>query len=218
MRQLWVFLVVALAGCDGKPMQSSGGGSAGGGGVAGFAGPGPAPDWSAKKLVPQEGTIDDIAFTIDVPEGLPRDKRNGGDWDDPDSRYDQAPKIFTSTIEISRIQSLKEAKYHGTLDAAAKTWVREQSNPDSWALTMAEPDKSRIEVILYKQANDSLFIRCKATQAAVSGPLPNHAKTMKLLESICDSLKVKGPVEKPRDPDPKAEDILDGQDDKVPSP
>ena len=182
MRQLWI--LVAVIACN-KP----GGGSSG---EAGDFGPRETPDWSGKKLVSQDGTIANLAFTIQVPEGLPRDKRQGGDWEDPDRKYDHAPKIFTSTIEIKRIQDLKEAKYHATLDAAAKTWVREQSRPDSWALTLAEPNKSRIEAITYKQANDTTFIKCKAVQHTAQGALPSYAKTRQMLETICDSLKPTG--------------------------
>jgi len=177
MRQL--VILVALVACN---KSSSGDGSSGGHEV---------PDWSSKKLVAQEGEIEGLKFTIDVPEGLPRDKRNQADWEDSNPTYDQAPKIFTSTIEISRVQSLDEAKYHGTIDARSKTWVREQSRPDSWALTMAGPDKHRIEAITYKQANDTLFIKCKAIQATNGGVLPSYAKTQKMLETICDSLKAK---------------------------
>jgi hypothetical protein len=183
MRQLWI--LVAVLACN-KP------GGGGEGGAGGLGASKETPDWSSKKLVPMQGTIEGLAFTITVPEGLPRDKRQGGDWEDPDPKYDHAPKIFTSTIEIKRIQDLKEAKYHATLDAAAKTWVREQSRPDSWALTMAEPDKTRIEAITYKQATDTLFIKCKAVQSTAEGPLPSYAKTRQMLETICDSLKPTG--------------------------
>lgn len=184
MRQLWI--LVALVGCN-KP---GGDGGSGGGGLLGDHSP--APDWSAKKLVSQTGSIEGLTFTIDVPDGLPRDKRQGGDWEDPDPKYDHAPKIFTSTIEIKRVQDLKEAKYHATLDANAKTWVREQTRPDSWALTMAEPDKKRIEAITYKQANDDVFIKCKAVQWTEHGTLPSYDKTRLMLETVCDSLKPTG--------------------------
>jgi len=206
MRQLWI--LVALVACK------QGGGGEGGGGA--FGGTAETPDWSAKKLVTLEGSIEGLAFMIEVPEGLPRDKRQSGDWEDPDPKYDHAPKIFTSTIEIKRIQDLKEAKYHATLDANAKTWVREQSRPDSWALTMAEPDKSRIEVIVYKQANDEVFIKCKAVQATASGPLPSYAKTRQMLEAICDSLKPTGVASdaKPREQEAAAEPTEKAPDEK----
>src|SRR5215212_7160567 len=106
MRQLCI--LVALVACNKSSSSGEGGGA--------FGGPAETPDWSGKKLVSQPGTIEGFAFTIDVPEGLPRDKRQGGDWEDPDPKYDHAPKIFTSTIEVKRIQDLKEAKYHATLD------------------------------------------------------------------------------------------------------
>src|SRR5262245_3376173 len=130
MRQLSILVaVVALGGC--KPANPTG---ESGKAEQGWGAAGP-PDWPAKKLISQEGTVEKLAFTIEVPEGLPRDKSQGGDWEDQDPKYNEAPKIFTQTIEISRIQDLTQAKYHATLDARAKTWVREQSRPDSWALT-----------------------------------------------------------------------------------
>jgi len=183
MKQIW--LLVALVAC-----KQSGSGSGGGGGGLGVTKD--APDYSSKKLVMAEGSIDNFAFSIKVPEGLPRNKKNTADWDDQGPEYEYAPKIFTSTIEIKRIQDLAQAKYNATLDAKAKTWVREQSRPTSWALTMAEPDKSRIEAITYVMANDDIFIKCKAVQYTATGTLPSYEKTKAMLEEICDSLKATG--------------------------
>lgn len=181
MRHVW--LLLALVGCK----QSSSNENGGGLGV-----PRSTPDYSSKKLVMAEGAIDNFAFSIKVPEGLPRNKKNTADWDDQGPEYEYAPKIFTSTIEIKRIQDLNQAKYNATLDAKAKTWVREQSRPTSWALTMAEPDKSRIEAITYVMANDDIFIKCKAVQYTSGSALPNYEKTKAMLEEICDSLKATG--------------------------
>lgn len=180
MRHLW--LLVALVGCKQSTSENGGG----------LGVPKAALDYSSKKLVMAEGSIDNFAFTIKVPEGLPRNKKNTADWDDQGPEYEYAPKIFTSTIEIKRIQDLTQAKYNATLDAKAKTWVREQSRPTSWALTMAEPDKSRIEAITYVMANDDIFIKCKAVQYTSGSELPSYEKTKAMLEEICDSLKATG--------------------------
>ncbi len=190
----WKLVVLTLvAACNsGKPMASSTEGTQTPPGAVREA-----PDWSGKKLVPETGEIDDIAFTIDVPQGLPRSKRNKADWDTDEQEEVYFPKIYTSTIEIARIQDLDKAKYNATLDAKAKTWVREQSRPDSWALTMANPDKGRIEAITYVKATDELFIKCKAVQASGEGPLPSYAKTRQMLETICDSLKPTGAADAP---------------------
>jgi hypothetical protein len=145
-------------------------------------------DWSGKKLVADEGTVDGIGFIIQVPQGLPRDKRNKSDWEDESSDYEYAPKIFTSTIEVARVQSLDDAKYHATLDAKNKPWPRADTRPDGWAVTTASPDKSSIEAVTYRQAGDK-FVMCKATQHA-NGPLPSFKKTQQMLESICESLKI----------------------------
>jgi hypothetical protein len=202
----WKLVVVAaLAACNsGKPMASSTEGKGGDQPPPGV--PREAPDWSSKKLVSQTGEIDGIGFTIDVPDGLPRNKRNQADWESEEPEYMYAPMIYTSTIEIKRIQDLDQAKYNATLDAKRKTWVREQSRPDSWALTMADPDKSRIEAITYKQANDVLFIKCKAVQFTAEGPLPSYAKTKQMLETICDSLVPTGAAARPAENDEDAAD------------
>jgi hypothetical protein len=192
----WNLVVLALiAACNsGKPMANS---TEGKQSQSAPGAPRETPDWSGKKLVPETGEIDDIAFTIDVPQGLPRSKRNKADWDTDEQEDVFVPKIYTSTIEIARIQDLDKAKYNATLDAKAKTWVREQQKPDSIALTMADPDKSRIEAITYVQANDTQYIKCKAVQATGEGPLPSYAKTRQMLETICDSLKPTGAAEAP---------------------
>src|SRR5690606_1524114 len=114
-------------------------------------------------------------------------------------------KIYTSTFEISRIQDMDKAKYHGTLEARSRTWVREEARPDGWGLTVADPDKKRIEAITYRQATDDLYIRCKAVQATEEGPLPNYDKTLKMLETICDSLKAGGPAPAQDAPSEQAE-------------
>jgi hypothetical protein len=189
----WKLVVLAtLAACNsGKPMASSTEGKSDiPPGV-----PRETPDWSGKKLVPQTGEVDGIKFTIDIPDGLPRNKRNQSDWETDEQDHMFVPKVYTWTIDIKRIQDLDQAKYNATLDAKSKTWVREQSRPDSWALTMADPDKSRIEAITYKQANDLQFIKCKAVQFTGEGPLPSYAKTRQMLETICDSLKPSGEAE-----------------------
>jgi hypothetical protein len=159
-----------------------------------FGGADTTPDWSGKKLVDETGVVDDLVFTIKVPEGLPRHSRNKGDWDDGKPNHDHMPKVFTQTFEIRRIKSLDDAKYFGTLDARSQTWTREKEVGASIELTMAKPDKSRVEAIVYKHANDTHYIRCKAVQATGGEALPSYDKTKQMLESICDSLKVKGPV------------------------
>jgi hypothetical protein len=146
------------------------------------------PDWSSKKLVTDEGTVDGIPFIIKVPEGLPRDKRNQSDWEDERPEFDSAPKIFMQTIEVARIQSLDDAKYHATLDAKNKPWPRAEARPDGWAVTSALPDKTSIEAVTYRQAGER-FIICKASQRG-GAALPSYDKTRTMLEGICDSIHV----------------------------
>ena len=178
-------IALALVACNND--LGSSGGISGGGAASIVRDKGPAPDWSNKKLVAQDGTVEGVAFTIQVPDGLPRDPRQGGDWETEDPKFDQAPKIFTQTVDVARIQSIKDAKYNATLDSASKTWVREDARPDGWSVTYAEPDKTRIEAVTYRQVGSGpKYLKCKAVQASEK-PLPSYAKTRAMLEAICDS-------------------------------
>jgi hypothetical protein len=143
--------------------------------------------WPAVPRAAQQVTVDDIAVTLEVPEGLPRSTRDPTMWDDDRVELNHIPKVYLQTIETSRIKSLDLAKYHGTLDARTKTWVREEQRPDGWAVTYAEPDKTRIEAIVYRAAGDT-YIKCKAVQASDRG-LADHDKTRAMLEAICDSAR-----------------------------
>jgi hypothetical protein len=67
--------------------------------------------------------------------------------------------------------------------------VRGDARPNGWAVTYAEPDKSRIEAVTYRQVNDETYIKCKAFQDTGAGELPSYDKTRAMLENICDSLK-----------------------------
>lgn len=204
----WTLVTVAaLAACNsGKPMASSTEGKGGPGAPdqPPPGGPRETPDWSSKKLAAQTGEVDGLAFTIQVPEGLPRNPRNQADWETDEPAHMFHPKVYTSTIPINRIKDAEAAKYNATLDARTKTWVREESKDGSWALTMAEPDKSRIEVITYKAANDELYIKCKAVQFTGEGPLPSYAKTRQMLEAVCDSLTPTGAAPEAGDGDADA--------------
>jgi hypothetical protein len=183
-------MVAAMSACDTNKSTGTGvsewtGGPAGSPGGGG----GPVENWSGKKLVAQTGSVDDIAFTIDIPEGLPRDGKQPGDWGDSKGALEHAPKIITWTIEVRRVQSLDDAKYNATSSSRNKTWVRGDARPNGWAVTYAEPDKSRIEAVTYRQATDELYVKCKAFQDTGDGELPSYEKTREMLEKICDSLK-----------------------------
>jgi hypothetical protein len=180
-----VLMMAAMSACDtskGSSVGVSEWSGEGGGGA-------PAQNWSGKKLVSQTGSVDDIEFTIDVPEGLPRDGKQTGDWGDSKGAFERAPKIVTWTIETRRVQSLDDAKYNATTSSRTRTWVRGDARPNGWAVTYAEPDKSRVEAVTYRQVNDQMYIKCKAFQDSGGDVLPSYDKTREMLENICDSLK-----------------------------
>ena len=145
-------------------------------------------DWPARKRVAHDVDVEGLAVTLDVPEGLPRDPRSG-DWNITSSEADELPKVVLTKLEADRIPDVDKAKYNATLSARSKTWVRTDERPDGWALTNAEPDKTHIEAIRYLRSGDH-FVRCKASMLSET-PIPSHGKALTMLESICDSMKVR---------------------------
>ncbi len=145
-------------------------------------------DWTTRKRVAHDVDIEGVAVTVEVPEGLPRDPRTG-DWNITATGADELPKVVLSKLEADRIPDVEKAKYHATLSARSKTWVRTDERPDGYALTNAEPDKTHIEAIRYLRSGN-VFVRCKASQLSDS-PIASHGKALTMLESICDSLKLR---------------------------
>lgn len=149
----------------------------------------PRTDWPKAKRTTHAFTLDGIAVTLDVPDGLPRDPKEPGDWFDPRPEFEQLPRVITSTIEVSRVRDLETARYHATLHARQKTWVRGDERADGWGLTAADPDGTAIEAITYRRAGE-LYVQCKAT-VKQDGKIADAAAMRTLLESICDSLQLK---------------------------
>lgn len=160
-------LVVALVGCGGKPK-----------------------DWTGKPIKTETVTTDGVTFTIGVPEGLPKDDRDPGDWTDARVEYDEVPKIFTSIRSADAMPATEDAAMH---DAALRVsdahFIRKEKRPNGWALTDANPDKHRIEAWTVTKAGDKM-IECTAVQVT-DGELPSYDKTKAMLEAICDSVKPK---------------------------
>jgi hypothetical protein len=147
-------------------------------------------DYSGKKLVSHDVTVDGVAFSISVPEGLPKDKRNAGSWSDARAEYDHVPHVFTSIVTTSAIENLERAKYSAVLRVSEAHFVREEQRPDGFAFTDADPDKSHLDAITFRRAAGDKVIKCNAAQVA-EGALPSYDKTRAMLEAICDSVKPK---------------------------
>src|SRR5438105_4372784 len=59
-------------------------------------------DWSGKKLVPTDDTVDGIKYSISIPEGLPKsDATYIHGWDDVKPEGDTIPKVFTGTTPLA---------------------------------------------------------------------------------------------------------------------
>jgi hypothetical protein len=151
-------------------------------------------DWSKKPLKPAEGTAEGfdkdkgLAFTIEVPEGLPRDKRDPGDWSDARVEYDAVPKVFTSVS--GPVKDLDDAMHSAALRIKDANFVRKETRPDGFALTDVAADKHRVEATTFKKLDAERVLKCTAVQV-MEGELPSFEATKAMLEKICDSIKPK---------------------------
>jgi hypothetical protein len=150
-------------------------------------------DYSETKLVTETLTIDGVTFTVDIPEGLPKSKRDLGMWSDARMEYDYTPKVFTGVSNASWSPTeLEDVKQQAPLSSQLKktgTFARVEQKPDRWALTLVSGDKHEIEAITLTKVGDKV-INCHATQDG-DPELPSYDKTKAMLEAICDSIKAK---------------------------
>jgi hypothetical protein len=148
----------------------------------------PKHDWSKKQLKDATVTLDDITFSVKVPDGLPKDKELPGVWDDERAEYDFVPKVFTSveTDEFQTVQDAMRTVEMGTLDESK--FVRKKALASGWALTFVE-GKDYIEAMTLTHVGDR-WIKCSAAQRT-DGVWSNFDGTKAMLESICDSVTPK---------------------------
>ena len=146
-------------------------------------------DWSDKKPVTQTVKQPELTYSIDIPDGLPKDDRNVGDWSDARVEYDKTPKVFTSVYPLEMPKTLDEASREASLHPDKANFVRKDQRPDGWAFTDAPADKHRIEVSVLKSMGGKI-VKCTAVQV-MEDELPSYDKTKAMLEAICDSLKAK---------------------------
>lgn len=148
-------------------------------------GKGPSSFTDAKR-VPQPVSVGGVSYTVDIPDGLPKSKREPGDWSDATVEHDGDPKVFTSVYPLDMPTALEDGKKEAALDDKG-TFLRAEQRPDGWAVTVASADKHHLEASTLKKIG-SAIVHCTAVQGS-EGELPNYDKTRAMLEAICDSVK-----------------------------
>jgi len=53
-------------------------------------------DYSEVKRDVETVTQGGVTYTLEIPEGLPKDDRNPGDWSNAKEEYDHVPHVFTN--------------------------------------------------------------------------------------------------------------------------
>lgn len=146
-------------------------------------------DYTSAKLVTETVTAEGATYTVDIPEGLPKDKHDAGNWTDAREEYDHTPKVFTGVYPLDMPTELEAAKKETALSPDKGTFVRAEQKPDGWVVTVASDDKHRLEASSLKKVGGKI-IKCHAIQVG-DGELPSYDKTKAMLETICDSIKAK---------------------------
>jgi hypothetical protein len=147
-------------------------------------------DYSEVKRNVETVTEDGVTYTIEIPDGLPKDDRNVGDWSNAKEEYDHVPHVFTH-VSDAMPDDLESAKYSVALKVSEATFVRAEKRPDGgYALTDAAPDKSRVEASTFTKVGAKV-VKCSAVQNTDGGELPSYEKTKAMLEAICNSVKAK---------------------------
>jgi hypothetical protein len=151
---------------------------------------GPDKDFSDKKLVEQAVTADGLSYTVMIPEGLPKSKRDPGDWSDARVEYDYTPKVFTGLYPLDMPESEEKAKREVALSPDKGEFVRVTKSADGsrWSVTLVD-GKKRIEASSLTKHGEKL-VKCHAIQIG-DGDIDNFDKTKQMLEAICDSIKAK---------------------------
>lgn len=157
--------------------------------LAGVASCGPDKDYSGKKLVEHTVTKEGVTYTIMIPEGLPKNKREEGDWFDARVEYDHVPQVYSGPYPVQKMPvTAEEANKDIPLSPEKATIVRTKQRPDGWSVTLTHA-KDRIEASSYTQIGDKI-VKCTAVQNG-DGDIDNFDKTKTMLETICDSIKAK---------------------------
>jgi hypothetical protein len=149
---------------------------------------GPDKDYSGKKLVEHTVTKDGVTYTVMIPDGLPKNKREEGDWFDARMEYDHVPQVFTGPYPAKMPATAEEANKDIPLSPEKATIVRTQQRADGWSVTLTRA-KDRIEASSYTKIGDKI-VKCTAVQNG-DGDIDNFDKTKTMLEAVCDSIKAK---------------------------
>lgn len=151
---------------------------------------GPDKDYSGKKLVEHTVTADGVTYKVMIPEGLPKSKRDSGDWSDARVEYDYVPKVFTALDPLDMPDTEEKAKKYVPLSPDKGELVRIVKSADGnrWSVTLIS-GKQRIEASSLTKVGDKL-VSCHAIQNG-DGDIDNFDKTRTMLEAVCDSIKAK---------------------------
>ena len=142
-------------------------------------------DWSRVAFESHTITRDGVAFTIDVPKGLPRDSRDPARWDNAKPEFDHVPKV-SARLAVDPEITLAKAVASDNTDASAE-FVRKEDRPSGFAYTKIASDRHYIYATTMTRTGGKL-IECTASQVN-EGPLSNPDGTRAMLEKICDSVK-----------------------------
>jgi len=153
---------------------------------------GPGKDWSGKPLKTVAGTVNKVAFTIDLPEQMKKDSASSEltmMWKADMSDYFSEPSAMVSyaSIPAKNMADFKKYNFVGKKEVIAKE--KELDGKKGFLLIHHTKNKGLLTVLAL-HFKDGKALSCRASQAK-GGGVPNFTATMAWLEKICMSVKFK---------------------------
>lgn len=145
-------------------------------------------DWASAPLKRVKASAKNIAFSVEVPDGLHRETTPiSTNWSVEGSATFVSPII---NVAVSEVAMPADA------DAAAKRYLpktmvvaTKQTLPGGYLVVYHSANKSRVGARVYLKINDKRTLYCEASQARPGG-VANAAKVMDWLARVCRSLKL----------------------------
>lgn len=152
---------------------------------------GPGKDWSGKPLaVTIDSTVNNVGFTIKLPEGMKLDGEDKPDVITRLWRMDMKDHWSEPSVMVS-YESIPAKDLAGFIEdqmIGGDTLATQEAGDDGFLIVHHTKDKGLVTVASMTRKGEH-HLTCRASQAK-DGGIPNPDKTIPWLTSICDSLEI----------------------------
>lgn len=145
-------------------------------------------DWSTAPLKRVKTVVKDVAFSIELPDGLHRDSGSiSTNWSVEGTAHLVSPVIHVA---------VSETRLPSDVDAAASQYMMSTATieskkaiPGGYLVVFHDRNKARVSARVYLRVTERRTLYCEASQSR-GGGVPNADAVMDWLARICSSLKL----------------------------